>query len=68
MWGVLMLHIKGMVNCAHLTVVNKMAQGVILFWGHLLDQRGFVSWVWLQWLWGDVHMNFQKTIFSDKQE
>lgn len=34
-----MLLIKGMVNCGHLTTVNKMVQEIILSWGHLLDQR-----------------------------
>ena len=36
---VLKLHIKGMVNCSYLTLVNEMAQEVLLLWKHLLDQR-----------------------------
>lgn len=62
-----MLLIKGMVNCGHLTIVNKMVQEVILFWGHLLDQREIL---WAGCDYGkhwDAHNNFQKTILSDMQ-
>lgn len=31
--------IKGTMNCGSLIIVNKLVLEVILFWGHLLDQR-----------------------------
>lgn len=62
-----MLHIKGMVNCGHLTSKQNGPTGRFVLRASLRPKRFCELDVTAMTLRRGTHMNFQTTIFSDMQ-